>query len=218
MLSSAFFFFLFWGLGSGEYVCAGGQTHLGQYRVLRMQSAAWCLSVPPLLASLWQTARAAVPGSLFDSHSWALQNPAQRSTACQASRHTEWGTAWKNAGAGAKACLGLLSFIVVYLLNCICNSLFLFLTLGQFVTRLSGIASNYTILKFSLHSQSTGKYFSTNLIGFKLNWPDGFFAPNLAQPSGARFLGHRDPLSSLSLPWVAPLCSAFYIYQIWKWI
>lgn len=59
--------------------------------------------------------------------------------------------------------------------------------------------------------------FFKNLMGLKQNWPDGFFAPNLAQSSSARFLGHRDPLSPHSFPRAASLCSAFYIYHIWDW-
>lgn len=77
----------------------------------------------------------------------------------------------------------------IYLIVFAISSLFSLLALGWLVTRLSGIISNYTILKFSLHFWSTGKYFSTNLMGLKLNWPDGFFAPNLTQSYGARFLG-----------------------------
>lgn len=154
------------------------------------------------------------------SHSWARLGPAPLISACQATQHTECGeTPGRMQGLRPRP-----AWVYYHLLWCIylnvfaVSSLFSFLALGWLVTRLSGIMSNYTIWKFSLHSQSTGKYFSTNLMGLKLNWPNGFFAPNLALSSSARFLGHRGPLSPHSFPRAAWLCSIFYIYQIWKWI
>jgi hypothetical protein len=165
----------------------------------------------------------ACQGSLVTSshsHSWALLNTAQLSPACQATWHPE-GSEWPRRmqrlrPRPAWVCYYL--FWCIYLIIFIIYTLFYFLALGWLLTRLFGITSNYTILKFLLHFWSTGKCFSKDLMWLKLNWPDGFFAPNLAQSSSARVLGHRNPLLPLSLPWAAPLCSVFYIYQIWKWI
>lgn len=116
------------------------------------------------------------------------------------------------------------AWVYYHLFSCICLIVFVILTLfsflafGWLVTWLAGITSNYTIFKSFSSLPIHWQMFFKTLMGLKLNWPDGFFAPNLAQSSGARFLGHRGPLSPLSLPRAASFCLAFYIYQIWKWI
>lgn len=186
----------------------------GTVQGAQRQGTTWYLSVPSNLSVTTCQGCGRLAAS-SPSHSWALLNPAQLSPACQAARHSARWTAWKNAGAEAKACLGLLSLIVcIYLIIFAISSLFSFLALGWLMTRLSGITSNYTTLNFSLHFQSTGEYFSTNSKGLKLNWPDGFFAPNLAQSNGARFPGHRDPLSPHSLPWAAQLFCLLYLSNL----
>ena len=215
---SLFFFSLLDGR-SGEFVSyiLWPGTH-GAVQGAQEQGTTWDPSVPSRL--LWQPARAVGPGCLLPLTFLSSAEPTQLSPACQATWHTEHGEPpGRMQGLRPRP-----AWVYHHLLWCIyliifaISSLFSFLALSWLMTRLSGITSNYTVLKVSLHFQSSGQYFSTNLMGLKLSWPDGFFAPNLAQSSGAKFPGHRDPLSPHSLPWAARLCSAFYIYQIWKWI
>ena len=200
------------------YHTSCGQVHMEQYRVPRNKALPGIHQ--SLLASLWQPARAVGPGCLLPLTFLSSAEPTQLSPACQATWHTEHSEPpGRMQGLRPRP-----AWVYHHLLWCIyliifaISSLFSFLALSWLMTRLSGITSNYTVLQVSLHFQSSGEYFSANLMGLKLSWPDGFFAPNLAQSSSAKFPGHRDPLSPHSLPWAARLCSAFYIYQIWKWI
>lgn len=128
----------------GEYVHFGSQVHLVQYRVPRQQSTAWYLSIPPLLTFLWQPTRAPVPGNLLFLTFLCTAEPSPAELSLPSNLvNREWWTAGKNAGAEAKVCSVLLSFMwYIYLIVSAISSSLSFLVCGWLVTRLFGITSN----------------------------------------------------------------------------